>query len=230
MRSAAPQAGPSGASIRCWLSLGVLLLSSGCGDGGTGPTNTTTTTAPRIVTTEFTISRPSCFFGWSRPLESLSIGESFTVRFKPLSVDYMESADWANTVDFWLDRLSADDDDAIGLIFNYVPDSRWWIDYFTPEGGFETTGKRELIHVNGDFREITFVRSEGVSKWLLDGEVILELVDHKPERMVYTRVVGTDALFQYEMTTSALATVRPESELRDCRIAEPIACGGRPGS
>ncbi len=215
------------AMSRRLLPVAALLLSMGCGDGGgTGPTSTTTTTAPRIVTTEFSISRANCFLGWSRSLDTLSAGESFTIRFKPLKVDYMESSDWANTVEFWLDRLPAEGDDAIGLVFSWVPDSRWYIDFFTPEGGFESTGKRELIHVNGEFREITMVRSEGVSEWRLDGETILELVDTKPQRMVYTRVVGSDALFQYEVTTATLGASRSESELRDCRIVEPTVCAG----
>lgn len=85
------------------------------------------------MTTEFTISRANCFFGWSRPLETLSAGESFTIRFKPLSVDYMEGSEWANSVEFWLDRLPAEGDDAIGLVFVWVPDSRWYIDFLTPE-------------------------------------------------------------------------------------------------
>lgn len=179
-----------------------------CGDSGspTNPPAPATTTVAAVQTSEFTLSARNCFFRTSRQLTTLAVGESFTIDFRTLRIDEMNDQTWAHAVQFWLG--DPDDDDAIALDLIWNPDSQWTIALIVPDGIF-TTGMNELISVGGRLREITIVRSEGLSEWLLDGVVVLQLVDDQPERAVHTAVVGADALFRYE--TNGASTLRASS-------------------
>ena len=206
----------------------VWIVSCGDGDGGssTGPSPATTTVAPTSMLTEFTLRAADCTFRWSRPLDTLAVGESFTIRFKPQSVDDPEqTSDWLNTVEFWLDKLDRDHQNALALSLVYQPNAQWFVDFFKP-AQFGSTGQRERINLGGRFRQITMVRAEGVSEWLLDGVSILQLEDSKPNRTVYTRVVGSEALFQFEETISRQRDVRGLTAPGDCLFGSLPLCAG----
>jgi len=204
---------------------GVVSCGDGDGNTSTGPSATTTAAATSVLT-EFSLRAADCFVSWSRPLDTLGVGDSFTIRFKPRSVDDPEqTSDWFNTVEFWLDKLEDDNRNALALTLVYQPNAQWFIDFYHPVR-FESTGERERISLGGKFREITMVRSEGVSEWLLDGVSILQLEDVKPNRTVYTRVVGSFADFQFEETISRLRSARGLTALGECLFGGLPLCAG----
>jgi len=64
-----------------------------------------------------------------------------------------------------------------------------------------------------------------LSEWLLDGVVILQLPDDKPERGVFTGVVGSDVLFQFDETSaSALKTSTVLESERECMTMGASKC------
>ena len=208
----------------------MLALALACGDsndgGSTGPSPTTTTSAPAAVVREFTLRAQDCFFNWSRPLVTLSANDEFTIRFKPTEIPEQRSGDWLNVVEFYLDGGDEFGPNSLGLVLVWQPNSVWFIDFFND--GFGATGQQELINLGGKFREVTILRTNGVSEWLLDGVSVLQFADTKPNRVVNTRVVGAEALFQYEEeSASTLRTLSTPIAAISCMADPRASCAGR---
>ena len=93
----------------------------------------------------------------------------------------------------------------------WFPDSQWGVYSFTLEDRFSDFLVFRLIDVGGGFRTVRIRRANGVTEWLLDNESLVVLPDTKARRTVFTRVVGTAATFQYEVSpTSASRVPLPE--------------------
>lgn len=206
----------------------MLALAIACGDsneGSTGPSPTTTTSTPPVARREFTLRAADCFFSWSRPLVTLAASDEFSVRFKPTAIPEQRSGDWSNVVEVWLDGGDDVGPNSLALVLVWQPNSEWAIDFF--RDGFGTTGQLETISVGGRFREVTVLRANGVTEWLLDGVSVLQFPDTKPQRVVYTRVVGAEALFQYEEDSASTlrAHSTPLSDI-NCMLDAQAGCAG----
>lgn len=173
--------------------------------GDNAPTSSTSQPTPSSQPM-FTLTASDCHFSFSRPIITLSRGESFDVRFTPLRIKGGENPDssWANTVEFWFDWT---DQDAIGLSLEWLFDSTWVVASFTVKDGFRDTGDFIEIELRGDFHTISFVRRNKGSEWFFDGVKILRLPDQRPRRTVYTRVVGAKAEFEFDLPGSSSRTL-----------------------
>ena len=169
--------------------------------GDNGPTSSTSQPTPSSQPM-FTLTASDCHFRFSRPIVTLSRGESFDVRFKPLRIKGGDNPDsrWSNTVEFWFDWT--DDQNAMALSLRWLFDSTWAVGFFTVKDGFRGTGDRIEVRLREDFHTISFVRRNKGSEWFFDGVKILRLPDQRPRRTVYTRVVGTKTEFEFQLPAS----------------------------
>jgi len=164
----------------------------------------------------FTLRAKDGFFQFSTALRNLSVGQSFLMSFRPLKINSGDSG-FANTVEFWLDRIPAPG--AIALSLNGNADgSQWTIGFF--DDGFGTTGQPRALALGTLHRVEIFRRNDGVVEFFLDGESVLTLDDPKRARSVFARVVGAEAEFIFQ-APSPLMTGLPDDTSRSCAFGSP---------
>ena len=159
------------------------------------PTTPTTTTPPTSTpsTGRFELSAGDGELAFSSALGTIGANGSFEVMFRPVEIRRGPSG-FSNAVEFWLDR--GPEASGMGLGFGWMPDSLWRPYIFLETRGFDDLRPRRQIDVNGRFRTIRIVRTNGATEWFLDSRSLVVVDDPVAVRTVYVRVVGTRSEFQ----------------------------------